>query len=221
MIGRDLKISRRVVRELSCRFVEKNCGFQIWSEVVSFTLIDVCIGIGLRVTGEKVDLEKESSDSQLRSLFGSNCVIVTMIYEELIKRVNDCIVVDFCKLYILLDFSEFLLSNTKRTVYSGLFSLVDNQFGELCKYKWGGIVYEYSVTSLCEVASSIQNETVSSYVYIVGCTYLLQVVSIVSSKVKYLFVNNCYFVDVLLSIVSYIWACEHLLFPNKNGRNEG
>ena len=32
-------------------------------QVFSFTLIDVCIAIGLRIAGEKVDLEKESSDS--------------------------------------------------------------------------------------------------------------------------------------------------------------
>jgi len=63
MIGKNLKMSKRVVRELSCRFVEKNCGFEIRSQVVSFKLIDVCIGIGLRIAGEKVDLEKESSDS--------------------------------------------------------------------------------------------------------------------------------------------------------------
>jgi len=140
---------------LSCRFVEKNCGFQIRSKVTSFTLIDVCIAIGLRLAGEKVDLQKESSESQLRSLFGSNRVIVTMIYEDLVKRVNDCIVVDFCKLYIQLGLSEFLLPNTKGTVFSGLFSLVDNQFGELCKYNWGDIVYEYLVRSLCKAASSI------------------------------------------------------------------
>jgi len=58
MIDSDMKISRRVVRQLSCRLVEKNCGFQIKSQVISFTLIDVCIGLGLRVAGEKVDLEK-------------------------------------------------------------------------------------------------------------------------------------------------------------------
>jgi len=63
--------------------------------------------IRLRIAGEKVDLEKESSDSQLRSLSGSNRVIITMIYEELLKRVNDSIVVDFCKLYTLLGLSEF------------------------------------------------------------------------------------------------------------------
>jgi len=56
MLRSDLKMSRMVVRELPCRFVEKNCGFQIRSQVVSFKLIDVCIGLGLRIVGEKFDL---------------------------------------------------------------------------------------------------------------------------------------------------------------------
>jgi len=180
MINKDMRISRRVVRELSCRFVEKNCGFQIRSDVVLFSLIDVCIGIGLRITGEKVVLENKLSDFQLRSLFGSNSPIITMIYEELLKHVNDCNVVDFCKLYILLGLSEFLLPNTKGTMYSGLFSVVDNHFGELCKYNWGGIVYQYLVRSLCQGASSIRTEPIPSNVYIMGCTYLLQVITIVS-----------------------------------------
>jgi len=46
------------------------------------------------------------------SLSGSNRVIITMIYQELLKRVTDSIVVDFCKLYILLGLSDFF-SNIK------------------------------------------------------------------------------------------------------------
>jgi len=42
-----------------------------------------------------------------------------MIYEELLKHINDSIVV---------------LPNTRGIVHSGLFSVVDNHFGELCKY---------------------------------------------------------------------------------------
>jgi len=57
-----------------------------------------------------------------------------MIYEELLKRVTDSIVVVFCKLYKLLGLSEFFLPNIKDTVHSGLYSVADNHFGELCKY---------------------------------------------------------------------------------------
>ena len=169
------------VKELCCRFVEKKCGFENRSEFVFFTLLDVCVGIGLRVGGENLVLEKESSDSQLRSLFGSNRVIITMIYEELLKRLNDSTtVVDVCKLYILLGLSEFFLPKINGIVHNGLFSVVDNNFGELSKYNWGGIVFQYLVGSLCEGASSIRKMPAPSYVYIVGCTYLLQIICIVS-----------------------------------------
>jgi len=49
MINTDMKINRRIVRELSSRWVEKISSFEIRSQVVSFTLIDVCIRLGLRV----------------------------------------------------------------------------------------------------------------------------------------------------------------------------
>ena len=76
-------------------------------DVVLFSLIDICVSIGLRIGGEQVDLENDSNDSKLRSLFGPNRVIITMIHDELLKRVNDSNVVEFCKLYILLGLSEF------------------------------------------------------------------------------------------------------------------
>jgi len=60
-----------------------------------------------------------------------------MIYEGLLKCVNDGVVVDFCKLYILLCLSE--LPNTKSTVHNGLLSVMDNHFDELCKYNWGAL----------------------------------------------------------------------------------
>jgi len=107
MIDKELKISRKVIRELSIRYVEKDCSFKIRSDVISFSLIDVCVGLGLRIGGEQVDLEKDSSDSKLRSLFGLNRVIITMIHDELLKCVNDSNAVEFCKLYILLGLSEF------------------------------------------------------------------------------------------------------------------
>jgi len=96
--------------------IEKECGFEIGYEVVSFTLLDICVGLGLRICRQKVDLEKEPSDSNLRSLFGSNRVNITMLYDKLLKHVNDSVVVDFCKLYILLGLCEFFFP-TQRVLY--------------------------------------------------------------------------------------------------------
>jgi len=107
VVDSELQIRRMLVNELCFRFIEKDCGFKIGSEVVSFTLLDVCVWLGLRICGQKVDIEKEASDGNLRSLFGSNCVNITMRYDELLKHVNDSEVVDFCKLYIMLGLCEF------------------------------------------------------------------------------------------------------------------
>ena len=37
---------RMLVNELCFRFIEKDCGFEIGSEIVSFTLLDVYVGLG-------------------------------------------------------------------------------------------------------------------------------------------------------------------------------
>jgi len=93
---------------LCYRWVERNASFVIRFKLVSFTLFDVCLGLGFRIRGKKVDLKKEAIDSHNRSLFGSICVNLAMIYEELVKRFNDCTVGYLCKLYILFGFPEFL-----------------------------------------------------------------------------------------------------------------
>jgi len=87
---------------------------------------------------------------------------------------------------------NFFLSNTKGIVHNGLFSVVDNNLGDLCKYNWGGVVYQYLVRSLCEGVASVQKVSAPSNVYIVGCTYLLQVNSILSSKVLLYIVRNSF-----------------------------
>jgi len=101
MLDRDVKISRRLLKKLCSRWVKINVGFVIRSELVSFTLFDVCLGLGLRGQGEKVDLKKEAINSQSRILFGSKLISLTMIYDKLLKRVNYCIIGDFFKLYIV------------------------------------------------------------------------------------------------------------------------
>ena len=113
-VDRELQMRRILVKELCFIFIEKDCGFEIGSKVVSLTLLDICVGLGLRICGQKVDIEKETSDDNLRSLFGSNRVNITMLYDELLKHVNDPVVVDFCKLYILLGLCEFFFVEHKR-----------------------------------------------------------------------------------------------------------
>jgi len=64
-----LKVIRCLLRELCCRWVERSHGFVVSSTVVPFTMLDVCLGIGLRVVGDKFDLAKIESNCKSRSFF--------------------------------------------------------------------------------------------------------------------------------------------------------
>jgi len=123
LLTRKVKISRRVLKELCTRWVEKRGGFFIWFEFVSFSLLDVCVGLGLRVSVIYVELENGNFDSYCRSLFTCGIVKVKMVFNELVKCHTDGRVDEFCKLYILLGLSEFLFPNRMGNVYSGLFNM--------------------------------------------------------------------------------------------------
>ncbi|QCD92776.1 hypothetical protein DEO72_LG5g845 [Vigna unguiculata] len=59
MLKQSLKISRNVLSQLCIKWVERRGGFDVGGEVVDFSLLDVCLGLGLRVVGEKIDLNEE------------------------------------------------------------------------------------------------------------------------------------------------------------------
>jgi len=40
------------------------------TEVVGFTYLDVCLGLGLRVVGENIDSNQEGLNSHSKNLFG-------------------------------------------------------------------------------------------------------------------------------------------------------
>jgi len=65
----NLKLSRYLLRELCTRWVERSHGFVVSSRVVPFTLLDACLGIGLRVVGNKFDLEKTENNCKSMSFF--------------------------------------------------------------------------------------------------------------------------------------------------------
>jgi len=48
---------------------------------------------------------------------------------------------DYCRLYIVLGISEFLIPSRKGTIFPMLFAIVDDLSG-LGKYNCGGLVYE-------------------------------------------------------------------------------
>jgi len=65
----NLKLSRYLLRELCTRWVERSHGFVVSSTVVPFTLLDVFLGIGLRVVGDKFDLDKTENNCKSMSFF--------------------------------------------------------------------------------------------------------------------------------------------------------
>lgn len=78
-LNRNVKISRTLLSQLSFRWVESRGAFKIRSVFVPFSLLDVCLGLGLRVVGEKVDLEDNYVGSHCRALFSTKHVYLNMV----------------------------------------------------------------------------------------------------------------------------------------------
>jgi len=102
-------------------------------------------------------------------------LIVTIIYDYLLNQCECLDVEDFCRLYILLGISEFLLPNRNGTVFVSLFKIVDD-LTSLVKNNWGGVVYEYLVSSLCSASVVLNKQLHRKHFHVVGCVYLLQVI---------------------------------------------
>ena len=77
-----VNISRNLLSPLISRWVERLGGFDMGKEVVVFNLLDVCLGLGLRVVSEFIDLNGEGLDSECKNLFGPKKVLdVEMLYD--------------------------------------------------------------------------------------------------------------------------------------------
>jgi len=135
----SVKIPRNLLTPLISRWVERLGGFRMSAEVVGFTYLDVCLGLGLRVVGENIDLNQEGLNSDLRNLFGASKVVdIEMVYDYMLKHIKVLCLEDFGKLYVLLAISEFLLPNRSGTVFSILFNIVDDlgSMGNLIGVEW-------------------------------------------------------------------------------------
>jgi len=124
---------RCLLRELCTRWEERSHGFVVSSRVVPFTVLDVCLGICLRVVGDNFDLAKTENGCKSMSFFKRSDVSVKMIYGEIVKHRNECSINDFCMLYILLGMSHFLFSSRMSLVPGGLFRVMDD-LGELGRF---------------------------------------------------------------------------------------
>jgi len=66
-VREEIKLSRGLLSKLCSPWVERKQSFSIQYKFVLFNLIDVCLGVGLRVGGRKNDLRKSSIISRIRS----------------------------------------------------------------------------------------------------------------------------------------------------------
>jgi len=69
-------------------WVERRGGFLISNIVVCLSLLDVCLGLSLRVHGESINLNNVS-------------VNVHMLYDFLARCRDEVTLEDYCRLYIL------------------------------------------------------------------------------------------------------------------------
>jgi len=170
-----VKISHNMLSLLFNKWIERRGVFAVGNKVVQFNLLDMCLKLGLRICGEKIDLTKEVDDSESRKFFCSGKVNVKSIYEFLLKFDEDMGGVKvFYSLYILLGICEFLVPNRYGIVSPILFKIVDN-VENIDEYNWGTIVYEYLACSLGSTSMALNNEKSTSHFHVVGCVYLVQV----------------------------------------------
>ena len=105
---------------------EKSGCFQIRSQSVGFTLLDVCLGFGLRVVGPKLNLKEIEVESNCKKMFKTNNVDLSTLFDFLLRNRKEIFVPNFCRVYILLGICELLLPNHSGRVFSIIFKLVDN-----------------------------------------------------------------------------------------------
>ena len=80
-------------------------------KLVPLSLMDICVGLGLRVEGEVVNLEDET-EGLVNQLFDGEDINVRNIMKKMTDekfRLREN-VDDFCRLYIFLSFVVFLFS---------------------------------------------------------------------------------------------------------------
>jgi len=212
MLTESMKLSRNLLSKLCSKRDEESWCFQIRSFSVGFTLLDVCLGLGLRVVGPKFNLNEIEVESNCRKMFQTKNVDLSTLYDFLMRNKKEIFVPDFCRVYILLGICEFLLPNRSGRVFPILFKLVDDIEG-LGNLNWGVVVYEYLVGSICHASFLFKRGETKRHYHIDGCVYLLQVwiFDFVFTLLEWCCNICCRSTNLLHSYVLYLWAYEHLL----------
>jgi len=63
MLNDSIKISRNLLNHLCYKWIERMGDFDVGGQVVEFNLLNVCLGLGLRVLGVRIYLNETVVDS--------------------------------------------------------------------------------------------------------------------------------------------------------------
>jgi len=165
-----LKISNAFILELVSRWNIQTSSFRIREHLVPFSLLDVCVVLGLDITGEQVNLD-DSTPGLVNDLFGQEDITVEKI---LLKLDEEDSVDNYYRLYILLLFAVFYFPRTSRTVCSFPFNLLDN-LECLHMWNWGEAVHSYLVKTLDRASHIFRQQTNTGGLHLCGCVPVLQV----------------------------------------------
>jgi len=89
MLNDLVKITRNLLSHLCYKWVERRGSFDVGGQVVEFNLLNVCLGLGLRILGERNDLNEIVVDSDNWNIFGGEIINVKLIYDYLLKFDDD------------------------------------------------------------------------------------------------------------------------------------
>jgi len=174
-LDQPLHVLSVVLRELISRWCIANHSFRIREFLIPFSPFDVCITLGLWVTGEEVTLEYGDAPF-MKSLFNGSEITINLVLAKLRDPdVNkDENVEDFCRLYIILALGTFYFPRSSITMNALPFHLLQNVHN-LNMYNWGAAVHNFLIQSLNRAAVLYNQQHNTVAVNLSGCVVVLQV----------------------------------------------
>jgi len=131
-----IQISTTVLRELLSRWNESKQSFMFRENLVPLSLMDIHVGLRLRVGGEALNLE-DDTEGLVNELFDGEEINVRSIMKKMTDekfRMREN-VDDFCMLYLLLSL-VFYFPRSYKNFCSFPFRVLDN-LDALHVYNWG------------------------------------------------------------------------------------
>jgi len=170
-----INISCLLLRELVSRWSPNDKSFRIREFLVPQSSLDVCMGLGLGITGQEFSFN-DNNLGLVTNLFNGEDITVVSIVEKLNdKKLNSKKNVDdFCRDYILLAFVIFYFPRITRTVCTYPFYMLDS-LEDLHLYNWGWAVLSILSSSLDRCSYNFHHQKNLLRMYLCDCMPVLQV----------------------------------------------